>query len=90
MATAMAERQAFAQQGINPQQQQFSQMRFGQPQYNPQMQFAGGFGSQMPQQQYGQPQQGIVADRQPLVQNGQMSPTELQAIQNGTFKGYNY
>jgi len=35
-------------------QQYLNQM--GQPQYNPQMQFVGGFGSQMPQQQYGQPQ----------------------------------
>jgi hypothetical protein len=46
-----------------------------------------------PQQQYGQPQgfqQGIVANRQPTAPQGQMSPTELQAIQNGTFKGYNY
>lgn len=45
-------------------------------------------GQQQPQAQ--QSQQGIVANRQPIVPSGQMSPAELQAMQNGTFKGYAY
>ena len=60
------------------------QQQMGQ-QYNP-MQAP----QRIPAQQNMQPQQGIVADRQPTAPQGQMSPTELQAIQNGTFKGYNY
>ncbi len=61
MATAMAERQAFAQQGINPQQQQFSQMRFGQPQQNMQPQSGMQQYQQMeqPQQQPMMPQNGF-------------------------------
>jgi hypothetical protein len=72
---------------------QAAQQQMGQPSYNPQMQFAGGFGNQMPQQQYNQQQgfqQGIVANREPIAPQGQLSPAELQARQNGTFKGYNY
>lgn len=61
MATAMAERQAFAQQGINPQQQQFSQMRFGQPQQGMQPQSGMQQYQQMeqPQQQPMMPQNGF-------------------------------
>jgi hypothetical protein len=44
-------------------------------------------GGQQPQQM---PATGIVAPREQIVPNGQMSPAELQARQNGTFKGYNY
>jgi hypothetical protein len=42
--------------------------------------------------QAAQPQfgQGIMANQQPLAPNGQMSPAELQAMQNGGFKGYKY
>ena len=42
------------------------------------------------QSQAQQSQQGIVANRQPIAASGQMSPAELQAMQNGTFKGYAY
>tara|TARA_R110000868_G_scaffold290821_1_gene551010 strand:- start:2704 stop:3333 length:630 start_codon:yes stop_codon:yes gene_type:complete len=73
---------AFGGQPEQMPQQQYNQQ---QPQQMQQQAFAQQLG-----QGFGQPQQGIVADRQPLVQNGQMSPIELQAIQNGTFKGYNY
>ena len=57
----------------------------------------GAMFQQFQQQQRQQPntvsgmlQQGIVANREPAAPQGQLSPTELQAIQNGTFKGYNY
>lgn len=59
MATAMAERQAFAQQGINPQQQQFSQMRFGQPQQGMQQNMQQYQQMEQPQQQPMMPQNGF-------------------------------
>jgi len=59
MATAMAERQAFAQQGINPQQQQFSQMRFGQPQQGMQQNMQQYQQMEQPQQQSMMPQNGF-------------------------------
>ena len=47
---------------------------------------------QWKQMQMGQqmPQQGIVAPQQQITPQGQMSPAELQAMRNGTFKGYAY
>ena len=45
---------------------------------------------QQPNTVSGMLQQGIVANREPIAPQGQLSPAELQARQNGTFKGYNY
>lgn len=69
-------------------QQQQSMMQ--NPQMNmpmPELSF-----EQWKQMQMGQqmPQQGIVAPQQQITPQGQMSPAELQAMRNGTFKRYNY
>jgi hypothetical protein len=92
--------------GFNPMPKpdfsQFGPIQFQRQNQGLQQQYDTGFGDYLrsraaqmsPAQQNMQPQQmpatGIVAPREPIAPQGQMSPAELQAIQNGTFKGYNY
>lgn len=69
----------FQQQGM----QQAMQPQFGQGQPDPYKPYMPGI-VDTPMQP------GIAANQQPLASNGQLSPTELQAMRNGAFKGYSY